>query len=203
MSRPTRDPSEARSDFAYGTVTLYGGPFQILPLSSRVPTWRSRNPPTSARKHPPGFGLFPFRSPLLRESRLLSFPPGTEMFHFPGCRLTTLWIQAVMSRHYSGRVAPFGDPRIKACLPLPEAYRSLPRPSSPAGAKASTVCPPQLDQSSRRKPGPFHYAIVKEPTAVPGGNPSAAVPPHQAPAWWACLGSNQGPHPYQGCALTT
>ena len=24
---------------------------------------------------------------------------------------------------------------------LPEAYRSLPRPSSPAGAKASTVCP--------------------------------------------------------------
>ena len=30
------------------------------------------------------FGLFPFRSPLLGESRLISFPPGTEMFHFPG-----------------------------------------------------------------------------------------------------------------------
>ena len=29
------------------------------------------------------FGLFPFRSPLLRESRLISFPAGTEMFHFP------------------------------------------------------------------------------------------------------------------------
>ncbi len=29
------------------------------------------------------FGLFPFRSPLLRESFLLSFPRGTEMFHFP------------------------------------------------------------------------------------------------------------------------
>ena len=29
-------------------------------------------------------GLIPFRSPLLRESRLISFPPGTEMFHFPG-----------------------------------------------------------------------------------------------------------------------
>ena len=28
------------------------------------------------------FGLFPFRSPLLRESLLLSFPAGTEMFHF-------------------------------------------------------------------------------------------------------------------------
>ncbi len=28
------------------------------------------------------FGLVPFRSPLLRESRLLSFPRATEMFHF-------------------------------------------------------------------------------------------------------------------------
>ena len=31
-----------------------------------------------------GFRLFPVRSPLLGESRLLSFPPGTEMVHFPG-----------------------------------------------------------------------------------------------------------------------
>ena len=30
------------------------------------------------------FGLFPFRSPLLRESRLIFLPPGTEMFQFPG-----------------------------------------------------------------------------------------------------------------------
>ena len=30
------------------------------------------------------FGLFPVRSPLLGESRLLSFPPGNEMFQFPG-----------------------------------------------------------------------------------------------------------------------
>ena len=29
------------------------------------------------------FGLFPFRSPLLRKSFLLSFPPGNEMFQFP------------------------------------------------------------------------------------------------------------------------
>ena len=29
-----------------------------------------------------GFALFPFRSPLLRESRLISFPLVTEMFHF-------------------------------------------------------------------------------------------------------------------------
>ena len=30
------------------------------------------------------FGLFRFRSPLLAESFLLSFPPGTKMFQFPG-----------------------------------------------------------------------------------------------------------------------
>ena len=29
-------------------------------------------------------GLVPFRSPLLRESRLISFPPATEMFQFAG-----------------------------------------------------------------------------------------------------------------------
>ena len=29
------------------------------------------------------FVLFPFRSPLLREYLLVSFPLGTEMFHFP------------------------------------------------------------------------------------------------------------------------
>src|ERR1041384_2025511 len=34
-------------------------------------------------------GLFPFRSPLLRESRLISFPPVTEMFQFTGFALCT------------------------------------------------------------------------------------------------------------------
>ena len=31
-----------------------------------------------------GLGLLRFRSPLLPESLLFSFPPGTQMFHFPG-----------------------------------------------------------------------------------------------------------------------
>ena len=35
-------------------------------------------------------------------------------------------------------VAPFGNLRIKACVPLPEAYRSLLRPSSSDVAKAFT-----------------------------------------------------------------
>ena len=38
---------------------------------------------TPARLTSDRFGLFPVRSPLLGESRLLSLPEGTEMVHFP------------------------------------------------------------------------------------------------------------------------
>jgi hypothetical protein len=38
-------------------------------------------------------------------------------------------------------VSRFGDLRIDARLQLPVAFRSLPRPSSSLGAKASTECP--------------------------------------------------------------
>ena len=41
----------------------------------------------------------------------------------------------------TSRVSPFGHLRIYGCLRLPEAFRSLPRPSSAAGAKASPVRP--------------------------------------------------------------
>jgi hypothetical protein len=77
---------------------------------------------------------------------MFSFPRGTEMFHFPRYRSIALCIQATVSRHYARGVAPFGNPRIKICLLLPEAYRSLPRPSSPTDAKASIVRPFALDQ---------------------------------------------------------
>ena len=40
--------------------------------------------PTTPQGQASRFGLRPFRSPLLRASRLISLPPGTEMFQFPG-----------------------------------------------------------------------------------------------------------------------
>ncbi len=58
------------------------------------------------------FGLFPVRSPLLRESRLISFPPGTEMFQFPGFPPPGLCVQPEVPGDESGRVAPFGNPRL-------------------------------------------------------------------------------------------
>ena len=51
--------------------------FGSLPL---IPGHRPLDP----RRYPAWFGLVPVRSPLLRESRLISSPPGTEMFQFPG-----------------------------------------------------------------------------------------------------------------------
>ena len=121
----------------------------VLPRSSRV----SRAPPYSRIMpvlpirgyHPlrPSFperssyintitGLVRVRSPLLTESQLMSFPPGTEMFQFSGFAPSRVTLQC--------RVSPFGNLRIKGCLHLPTAYRSMPRPSSPLVAKASTRC---------------------------------------------------------------
>ena len=45
----------------------------------------------------------------------------------------------------SNRVSPFGNPGINACVPLPLAFRSLPRPSSPPCAQASPTCLHSLD----------------------------------------------------------
>jgi hypothetical protein len=46
------------------------------------------------------FRLFRFRSPLLSESRFLSFPPGTEMVHFPGFARARLWIHRAVRGFY-------------------------------------------------------------------------------------------------------
>jgi hypothetical protein len=81
--------------FAYGTLTHSGRPFQGRSAKVSVchspshPYVRPACPTTSCVQRAraitrAGFRLFPVRSPLLRESRLMSFPPGTEMFHFPG-----------------------------------------------------------------------------------------------------------------------
>ncbi len=60
--------------------------------------------------------LFRFRSPLLSESRLMSFPRATEMFQFTRFASHTY----VFSVRYPFRwVSPFGNLRIKANLPAP------------------------------------------------------------------------------------
>ena len=55
----------------------------------------------------------------------------------------------------SGRVSPFGNPWIYACLRLPKAFRSLLRPSSAIGAMASALCSFLLDLS------PFRSSLTR------------------------------------------
>ncbi len=74
--------------------------------------------PNSPRKEG-WFGLFPSRSPLLRESRLISLRRATEMFQFAHCPPCRLYIHLPVSRHHSGRVAPFGSSGLSARMQLP------------------------------------------------------------------------------------
>ncbi len=83
-----------RSPVAYRTVTFCGRPFQSVRLSLR-------------RRMAQSHGLIRFRSPLLTESRLISFPPGTEMFQFSGVAPDGLCIQPP--------VAPSGYPVRPGC----------------------------------------------------------------------------------------
>ena len=75
-----------RKDFAYWTITLYGLTFQRFGYhffcnspELRQQSWKSRNPvhTTPAGYKYVRFRLFPVRSPLLGESRLISIPEGT------------------------------------------------------------------------------------------------------------------------------
>ena len=91
-------------------------------------------PTTPRAPRRPRFGLFPFRSPLLGESLLFSFPPTTGMFRFVGFASPLGGCRAS-----ARRVAPFGHLRINGRSRLPADFRGLPRPSSPPGAKASSV----------------------------------------------------------------
>ena len=69
---------------------------------------------------------------------LFSLPGGTKMFQFPPFASLPCGKD---NRPSAGWVVPFGNPRIKGYLHLPQAYRSLSRPSSPPRAKASTRRP--------------------------------------------------------------
>ena len=106
VSGPTQVLSRNPSPVAYGTITLSGRPFQAA--SAEVPGWFCRvlqpRPDESGR-----FRLIRVRSPLLTESRFLSFPGGTEMFQFPP-----------FARHtYGFSVPQFGDPGLNARLTAP------------------------------------------------------------------------------------
>ena len=135
--------------FTYRTFTFFGSTSQWIQLWSGFVTSRRlcrafhQYPATLNKQRRQAltlieFGLFPFRSPLLGEYLTVSFPPGTEMFHFPGLSTLTSKMSKYLE-YYLERVFPFGHLRFKGCLRLTAAYRSLPRPSSSVSTKPFTI----------------------------------------------------------------
>ena len=116
VPRPTQDTRSWSQAFAYGTITLYGRPFHANPASYPPLNAGPTTPDINAR-----FGLLPVRSPLLRESLLISSPAGTEMFHFPALTTQSLCIQLWVDGR-TRRVSPFGHPRFNGCLRLTEVF---------------------------------------------------------------------------------
>ena len=127
---PDRSASQAVFDFP---IPMQGDPHHSLDTDHATPARLARG----------RFGLIPFRSPLLGESRLLSFPRGTEMVHFPRFAPPFLCIQKGVTGHDSRQVSLFGHPRLNACSSSPGliaacgALHRLPAPRHPPYALSS------------------------------------------------------------------
>ena len=122
------------SPFVYETITPYGVSSHTLRLSYLIPSvvrtpsvllpmvW----PAPLSLATTQGISVDVFSSPYLDVS--VQAVPSAY-----------LWIQYTVTGLDSGRVSPFGYPRIVACFRLPVAFRRSLRPSSAPSAKASPL----------------------------------------------------------------
>ena len=107
------------------------------------------------------FGLFRFRSPLLTESRLLSLPVGTEMFHFPTFPPHALCVQAWVTGHDSCRVSPFGNPRINAWSAAPRGLSQPPTSFFGFWCQGIRRAPLLTCYNKLKKDARVHCAVLK------------------------------------------
>ncbi len=133
--RGTQVPTRPLAPSPTGLSPSAGGlssPFGSALLVSLVgPT----TPPVPKNRR---FGLFPPRSPLLRESRLISSRPATEMFQFAGCpSLDYTFTQRCLVITPGG--LPHSDTQGSSLVcSSPCTFRRSPRPSSAFSAWASS-----------------------------------------------------------------
>ena len=141
------------------------------------------------------------------------FPADTEMFHFSArFAQPVLCIQTGVTPYDRCRVSPFGNLRIKACVPLPEAYRSLLRPSSPDDAKASINCCNWFMQTLAILGVYFTHLHILTTLNFQRTKSLDLVMCHLPPPplctspvrrkWWAQVDLNHRPRAYQARALT-
>ena len=119
------------SVFAYETLTLFGGPSHVLLLTFSIP---------SAVRTPKVLLLSVWPLP---RSLATTCGISVDVFSSPYLDVSVQAVPYILlfdSQHVDAvlphRVSPFGYLRINAHLQLPEAFRSLSRPSSAPDAKA-------------------------------------------------------------------
>ena len=104
--------------YGYGTLTLYGcvipDDFSFSDLGKK---WTKHHMSLRFPKEI-RFVLFRFRSPLLTESRLISFPPPTKMLQFGGFPIASRLDPEVQE-------VPFSDPRIQGTHAPPRGFSQL------------------------------------------------------------------------------
>ena len=125
-----------QSVFAYGAITLCGRLSHTFPLTDRfvTPMCQTLQPRPCKQAR---FELFPVRSPLLGKWSLFLWV--LRCFSSPACLLAGYVFTCGYAR-ITTREFPHSEiPGSKVGQHLPEAYRSVPRPSSALGAKAFTV----------------------------------------------------------------
>ena len=111
--------------YLYGTLTPYGWLFHAIPVLIDL-IMQVLQPPRC--RNTLGLGLFPFARHYLGNHYCFLFLQVLRCFSSlgspprKGTMSSTWW------------VAPFGNLRINSHVPIPEAYRSLSRPSSPLRA---------------------------------------------------------------------
>ena len=94
-----------------------------------------------------GLGSFPFARRYSGNRCFFLFLRLLRCFSSPGSPCMAM-DSPYSDRGLPCRVSPFGYLRLYGYLLLPAAFRSLSRPSSALSAKASALCPYQLDLSS-------------------------------------------------------
>jgi hypothetical protein len=118
-SRPTQDPTRSRSLTSTGLSPSVVRRSSLFEFTSFLILW-SYNPAAAVT------------TTVWASPRSLATTWGITVVFFSSRYLdvSVPWVRSLAGYW----VAPFGDLRINACLRLPEAYRSLPRPSSPPDA---------------------------------------------------------------------
>jgi hypothetical protein len=125
--------------FAYRAVTVYGAPFQGTSACFSIRVRGSYNPAATRTS------VWALPVSLAATSGIsvdFSFHRVLRCFSSPGL---PSGLAPGVTAIADSRVSPFGHLGIIACVPLPQAYRSLPRPSSPSCAQASSTCFRSLD----------------------------------------------------------